>query len=113
MAWIVIGCFGMLFLEAIAIFFRSVFAFDRAKTVIEDVVQNPMVVAAKLIAGINPKIGLIETDGDRQTVTFRNTRAGGTFTVDYGDIKKGKVNFSSKDQSVSVDLEVEGWTREE
>jgi hypothetical protein len=67
--------------------------------------ENPVVAASKLIAAANPEIEIVEADEENRIVTFRNTRTGEEYTIDFEDIEEGRINFFSDDESVSINVE--------
>ena len=107
LTWVLIGCFGLLVLGMIGAFVGGIFIFDKAKDVLGEFEENPVVASAKLIAAANPEIEFVSSDEDGRTVTFRDTRTQKEFTFNYQDIEEGKVQFSSPYESVSVDIETD------
>ncbi len=106
LAWVAIGCSGVLLLGAITALVVGSFVLNKAKQLTTDMETTPVVTAAKLISAANPEIELVEADEERRIVTFRNTRTHEEYTVDFEDVEDGTVRFSSEDQSVSLELDV-------
>ncbi len=103
LGWVLIGCGGVLVLAGVAFMVLSVFVFKKAKDFSEDFKENPVPTLAKGIAFSNPDIDYVGSDEEKETVTFLNNKTGKEITVDYRDIKEGKLTFSSGDETVSFD----------
>ncbi len=69
-AWIAIGCAGILVLAGIATFVGGIFIFKKAKNVVQEMEDNPVLATAKLIAATNPDVELVAADEETQTVIF-------------------------------------------
>ncbi|MGH9460994.1 MAG: hypothetical protein ACRD1X_07225 [Vicinamibacteria bacterium] len=103
-AWIAIGCAGILVLAGLAMFFGGLFIFNKARDVVQEMQDDPALATARLIAAANPDIELVGTDEDQKTVTFRNEETGEEFTFNYQDIEEGRVTFSSDEQAVTYEV---------
>ena len=106
-AWIAIGCAGILVLAGIATFVGGVFIFKKAKNVVEELEDNPVLVTAKLIAATNPDVELVAADEETETVIFLNSKTGEEFTFNYRDIEEGKFSFTSDEGTYDVNASVE------
>ena len=62
----------------------------------ELVEKNPGLAAAKLIAAVNPDVDVVSTDADKGTITLRDKKSGETVTMNFEDIKKGKIVFEEE-----------------
>ncbi len=102
-AWIAIGCAGVLVLAGIATFAGGIFIFNKATNVVKEMEKNPVLATAKLIAATNPDVELVATDEESQTVIFLNSKTGEEFTFNYQDIEEGKFNFTSDEGTFDVD----------
>lgn len=105
LVWVAVGCASLLLLGSIVLFLGGVFVANKVKEVAEEMEDNPVETASRLIAAANPDIELVDADKSARVVTFRNTKTGEEFTFDFKDIEDGKVHFSSDDETVSVELE--------
>jgi hypothetical protein len=94
-------------LGAFALFVGGFFIFNKARQVAEEMDENPVVAAAHLIAATNPDIELVQADEEHRVVTFRNTKTGEEYTIDFEDIEEGRISFHSDDESFSLELESE------
>lgn len=103
LAWVGIGC-GCLVLLVVGVFVAgTAYVAWKAKEVVEDFRENPEKATAKLIAFANPDLELVGTDDEAGTVTFRNTREGKEFTVDYEDIKDGRLTIRTEEGEITFD----------
>jgi hypothetical protein len=105
LVWVAVGCASLLLLGSIILFLGGVFVANKVKEVAEEMEDNPVETASKLIAAANPDIELVDADKRERVVTFRNKETGEEFTFDFKDIEEGRVHFSSDDETVSVELE--------
>jgi len=103
LAWVAIGCGGLVLVGGIVAVIVGLFVFNKARQFAKDVEENPVAATARFIAATNPDIELVEDDREAQSVTFRNVKTGETTTVSYEDIQKGRVTFSSKGQTATLD----------
>lgn len=106
-AWIAIGCAGILVLAGIATFVGGIFIFKKAKNVVQEMEDNPVLATAKLIAATNPDVELVAADEETQTVIFLNSETGEEFTFNYQDIEEGKFSFTSEEGTLEVDASEE------
>ena len=104
-AWIAIGCAGVLVVVSIVAVVGGLFVFNKAKDLADEMVEDPILASAKLLSAANPEVELVEADKDNQRVTFRNTKTGEEYTVDYDDIREGRIHLSSSEGTMTVDVE--------
>ncbi len=65
--------------------------------------DNPGVAAAKMITALNPDAEVVRVDEDRGVVVIREKTSGKTVTMNFEDIKQGRLTFSdSEGASVTV-----------
>lgn len=71
--------------------------------------KNPGVAAAKMIAAGNPDVEVVKIDEDRGIVTLREKSTGKTVTMNFEDIKQGKISFTGDDgETATVSASGEG-----
>lgn len=104
LAWVAIGCGGLLVVGGIVALAAGFFVYTKARELAKDVQENPVAATARLIAATNPDIEIVNDDRQAETITFRNVKTGETITVSYDDIEKGKVTFSSQGKTASVEM---------
>ena len=105
LAWVGIGC-GCLLLIGVGLFVSGVgFAVFKGKQMVDEFQENPEASTARLIALANPDLELVETNDEDGTVTFRNTKEDKEFTVDYDDIKDGKLTIQTEEGEMSFEAQ--------
>jgi hypothetical protein len=64
--------------------------------------ENPAMTTAKLLTAGNPNVEVLSVDNGRNKVTFRDKQTGETVTMDFEDLKRGKIVFKSKGQEATL-----------
>jgi hypothetical protein len=106
LAWIAIGCGGLVLVGAIVI---SVGGYFAAKTVSEYVGDNPAAAAAEMLVRANPELELVGSDRDAGTITVREKATGKQVTVNYSQLQKGELTFEDGNgEQVSVQGNISG-----
>ena len=95
LVWVAVGCAGVIMLGVFVLVVGGLFVFNKTKDMVKEMDENPVVAMAKIIAAANPEIELIEADEDNRVVTFRNTRTGEEYTIDFEDIEEDKGSLTS------------------
>jgi len=108
LAWIAIGCGGLIIIAFVVMSAGVWFAGKKIKGMAEDFEENPAKSAAELIVKMNPELELVESDDDEGTITIRVKESGEVATFDYSEIEKGKLSFESSEGSVKFDATAEG-----
>lgn len=108
-AWVGIGCGGLLLLAMAA----GIFAFFFAKKKIEEFAANPEKSAAELMVSMNPEMEKVSQDDGKGTMTIR-MKDGEEMTLSYKDIAEGRIVVTDKDGNTtrigSADLsQVPAW----
>jgi len=101
--WILVGVVGFFVLIGALISAGGLFLAHKVK-------QNPALAMAKLMTVGNPDVEAISADEGRNTVTLRDKHTGETVTVNFDDIKNGKIVFKSKGQEASIQARGDGQT---
>jgi hypothetical protein len=70
--------------------------------------QNPALTAARVLAAGNPDVEVLSADEGRNTVTFKDKKTGETVTMNFDDIKKGRVVFKGKGQEAVLQAHGDG-----
>lgn len=101
LAWIGIGCGGLLIIGMIVVTIGGYFA---VKTASDFVGDNPAAAAAEAIVSLNPELELIESNREAGTMTVRETSTGKQVTVDYSALERGELSFDDgSGETVSID----------
>lgn len=104
LAWIAIGCAGLVVLAIVAVTVGGVFVARKAKDVIEDFEENPARAAAQMVVRVNPELEMVESDDEAGTMTIRNTRTGEVATFDFDEIAEGKFSWETAEGRVEFDV---------
>ncbi len=108
LAWIAIGCLGILVIGGIIATVAGIFVVGKLKQVASEMEEDPVAATAKVLAAANPDIELVSTDKEDRTVTFRDVKTGEELTFGYDDIEKGRVTFSSGGETAELEVKGEG-----
>lgn len=95
-AWVGIGCGGLLLIALIG----AVWVFFIAKDKFEEFAKNPEKTAAEMIVSMTPELEKVSQDDKAGTMTIR-TKDGKEATVSYKDISEGKIEFTDQDGNVT------------
>jgi len=90
LAWIGIGCGGLLLVGIVVI---SVGGYFAAKTAADFIGDNPAAAAAEAIVRLNPELDLIDSDREAGTITIREKSTGKEVTVNYSQLERGELLF--------------------
>jgi hypothetical protein len=108
LAWIAIGCLGILVVGGIIATVAGIFVVGKLKEVASEMEEDPVAATAKVLAAANPDIELVSTDKENRTVTFRDVKTGEELTFGYDDIEQGRVTFSSGTETAELEVTGEG-----
>jgi len=103
LVWILVGVVGFFVLIGFAVMAGLGFLAHKVQ-------QNPALAIAKLATAGNPDIQVLSTDEGANTVTLRDKRTGETMTMNFDDVKKGKIVFKSNGQQATIQAHGEGQT---
>jgi hypothetical protein len=98
--WVLVGVFGFFLLV-------SVVAGFALRMFVHKVTENPALTMAKLLTAGNPDVEVVDSDPRKNTVTFRDKKTGETITLNFDDIKKGKLEFKGPKGEVAT-IEAQG-----
>jgi hypothetical protein len=104
LAWIAIGCAGLVVIGILAVTVGGVFVARKAKDVIEDFEKNPAKAAAQAVVRFNPELEMVESDDEAGTMTVRNTRTGEVATLDFNEIAEGRFSWETAEGKVQLDV---------
>jgi hypothetical protein len=104
LAWVGIGCLGLLVIGGIVATIATVFVVGKVKEVASEMEDDPVAATAKLLAAANPDIELVAADKENRTVTFRDVKTGEELTFGYDDIEQGRVTFSSGTETAELEV---------
>ncbi len=99
LVYILIGCGGVVVLVGVLVVAAISFGLYKAKQagLDPDLLQkNPAVAMVKMAVAANPDAELVSLDEDRGIVTIRDKKTGKTVTMNFEDIKQGKISFEGE-----------------
>jgi hypothetical protein len=99
--WILLGVVGFFVLIGFAVMAGLGFLAHK-------VAQNPALAITKLVTAANPDIQVLSTNEGDNTVTLRDKRTGETVTMNFDDVKKGKIVFKGNGQQATIQAHGEG-----
>lgn len=89
-AWVGIGCGGLVVLGVIVIVILGVIFGRMAGDVVAEMEKNPAKATVMIMAKIDSDIEIVSSDDAAKTVTVKMKSTGDTFTLSMDDIEKGK-----------------------
>lgn len=102
--WIIGGFFGLILLAGIVMVAGGLFLAKK----VHDAAGNPALATAKLMAMANPDVEIVSSDDAKGTVTFRDKKSGKVITLNFDQIKQGKIQFEEDGKQVTMDGSGEG-----
>ena len=104
LAWILIGCGGLVVLGTLVAVAGGVFVFNKVKDVAEEIKEDPVRAGAETFIRLNPHLELVSTDEATETMTVRDTRTGEEGTFDWSELREGRLHWETSDgESVTLD----------
>jgi len=100
LAWVGIGCGGVVVLGLIAIVVGGMYLGGKAKEVLEQAEGNPERFAAEMVVKFNPDMEMVEANDEEGKMTIRMKKTGEELTFSYADIKEGKFMVTTSDGEV-------------
>jgi hypothetical protein len=97
--WIAIGCGVILVFGFIA----AGSCMYYAKTKLEAFKKNPAKTAAEMVVRFNPDLEMVSEDEKAGTMTVKNKKTGETVTMNFDDIKEGKLKITTDKGTTTVD----------
>jgi len=109
--WVLVGCGGLVLIVAIVLLVGGLFVAKKVGSFADDAKKNPAMATAKMIVAMNPDLETVSTDESAGTITIRNKKTGEVMTVDFDDIKQGKIRFKNdKGETAEISASGEGET---
>ncbi len=111
--WILGGCAVLVVLCVLVMALGGLFLFHKVRQagLDPDLIQrHPELAAVKMMVAVNPDAELVNIDEDKGVVIVRNKKTGETVTMNFEDIKRGKISFESGGKKVEMEGHGEGDT---
>jgi hypothetical protein len=108
--WILVAVLGLFVLFGIAVVGGGMLLVHKARQAGLDpelMRTNPGLATAKLLAATNPDLEVVSHDDARGLITIRQRSTGKTMTVNFDELKRGKITFH-EDGKDAVTLEAHG-----
>jgi hypothetical protein len=102
--WILAAVVGLFLLIGIAVVAGGLFLAKKAS----DMAANPGLATMKLMIAANPEIELVSSDEDKGTVTIREKKTGKVLTVNFDQIREGKLSFEQDGEKISMEASSKG-----
>jgi hypothetical protein len=93
--WILGGIAGFILLVIIVVVSSGLFFAHKF-------MENPAMATVKLLTAANPDLEVLSVDEGRNKVTIRDKKTGETVSMNFDDIKQGKIVFKSKGQQATL-----------
>jgi len=103
LVWVLAGCGGLIVLTLVGMLAVGLFIRNRAS----EFGSNPGFAAAKMLAAMNPDVDVVRADEGTGKITLREKKTGKTVTLDFQDIRKGRISFEDE-TGEKVDIQTEG-----
>jgi hypothetical protein len=108
--YVLIGCLGVIVLGAITTIGMGLFVAKKVSDAGLDpelMRRNPAAAAAKLVAALNPDLEVVNVNEARGIVTVKEKSTGRVFTLNFEDIKTGRLVFEEEGKG-KIEIEGEG-----
>ena len=99
LVWILVVVLGLFVLGGVATVGGLWYVAHRVKQAGFDpelMQRNPGLAISKMIAAANPDVEVVTTDEGKGTVTLREKSTGKVVTLNFDDVKNGKISFSAE-----------------
>ena len=73
--------------------------------------ENPGLAVAKMVAAMNPDVDVVDVDEGAGQITLRDKKSGKTVTVDFDDVKEGRITFQG-DEGEKMTFDASGGGEE-
>ncbi|MCH7665818.1 MAG: hypothetical protein IH936_07815 [Acidobacteria bacterium] len=97
LAWVAIGCIGVLVIGGLLAFACTAILANKAKNFIDEAGDNPTMAAAEMVVRFNPNLELVEKDEEAGTLTIYDKQQDKTLKLDLDDVMQGKFNVETSD----------------
>lgn len=104
LAWVAIGCVGILLIGAIALGVMFSVGAHWLKGKAAEFQKNPAYASMKMAVAMNPDLEIVSSDESAGTITVRDKKKNETITFNAKDFKDGKITVSGKDGTQTIDF---------
>lgn len=103
LAWILIGCGGLILVVGILVVAGVGFVGYKAKQFATDLEKNPVTIAGKAYAALHPDVEFVSADEESREITFRDVKTGEITTINADDIRDGRITIKNDQGEVTFD----------
>jgi hypothetical protein len=96
--WIIVGILGLFMIAGLVVIAGGLFVAKK----VHDAASNPALATAKIMAAANPDVEILSNDDRNGTVTFKDRKSGKVMTLNFDQIKQGKLTFEEDGKKVTV-----------
>ncbi|HUP24438.1 MAG TPA: hypothetical protein VNB06_16020 [Thermoanaerobaculia bacterium] len=107
LVWVGIGCGVLLMLGVVGVVAAGWFVKSKAEQLVENIEKRPVETAARAFAALNPELEFVSADEAAETVTLRNSRSGEVITIDYAQLREGRVSFEGAEGTTTFEADGE------
>ncbi len=105
--WVLVGCAGIIAIGAIVAISLGFFVVHKVRQAGLDpelMKRNPALAVTKMITAFNPGLDIVSVEEDSGRITVREKSTGKLLTMNFEDVRKGKLVFTDeKGEEVSVE----------
>ena len=109
--WVLVALAGFFVFAVVAIMALGFFVFHKAKRAGFDVAlleKKPEMALLKMAVAANPDAELVSIDEDRGIASVRDKKTGKVVTMNFADIRKGKLTFTEDGKKVTIQGQANG-----
>jgi hypothetical protein len=109
--WVLLALAGFFVFAVVAIAALGFFVYHKAKHAGFDVAlleKKPELAFVKMAVAANPDAELVSIDEDRGVVSVRDKKTGKVVTLNFADIRKGKMTFEEDGKKVTIQGQASG-----
>jgi hypothetical protein len=111
--WVLLGCGVLVVLIAAGLMVAGLFVAHKVRQAGFDselIQRHPELAAVKMMVAANPDAELVSIDENRGVVSIRDKKTGKVVTLNFEDIKKGRMTLEADGQKVSIEGHGQGDT---
>ncbi|MFN3322683.1 MAG: hypothetical protein ACK5AZ_04230 [Bryobacteraceae bacterium] len=111
LAWILVGLAGLFVCIGLVVVAGGYFVLHKVKQAGLDpelMERNPALAVTKFLTTMNPDIDVLNVDERKGVITVREKDTGKTFTMNFEDVKQGRITFSSDGEELTIETRGDG-----
>lgn len=112
LVWVLVGCAGLIVIAGVITLSLGLFVAHKARQAGIDpdmMKRNPAMAVTKMLTALNPDVEVVSVNEDKGIITVREKSTGKTLTMNFEDVKKGKIVFTDEHgEEVAVQSQGEG-----